>query len=132
MTSSGAVVPFSLSHLFGLFGLAQRRLLQQFRVNTRESFLRQEPPTHPLPFHHNMICIWTSRKTAHLRTYSPTHFANFSAVQACFIPLCHAPEEADSWSSSQWDICISGLFFIRSIFPSQRIGALMSLKSHYG
>lgn len=27
-------------------------------------------------------------------------------------PLCRAPEEADSSSSSQWDICISGLFFI--------------------
>lgn len=46
--------------------------------------------------------------------------------------LCRAPEEADSCSSSQWDICISGLYFIRSIFPSERRGTLMSLKSHYG
>lgn len=63
---------------------------------------------------------------------STNSFPNFSAVQTCFIPLCRAPEEADSCSSSQWDICISGLFFIRSIFPSQRKGTLMSLKSHYG
>lgn len=54
------------------------------------------------------------------------------AAQTWSIPLCHAPEEADSWSSSQWDISISGLFFILSIFHSQRRGTLMSLKSHYG
>lgn len=42
------------------------------------------------------------------------------------------PEEADSCSSSQWDICISVLFFITSIYPPQRRGTLMSFKSHYG
>lgn len=48
-----------------------------------------------------------------------------------FVSLCSTPEEADSCSSAQWDICISGLFFIRSIFPPQRRGTLMSLKSYY-
>lgn len=66
------------------------------------------------------------------QTHPLTHFPNFSAVQTCFIPLCNTPEDADSCSSSQWDICIAGLFFIRSIFPSQRRDTLMSLKSHYG
>lgn len=88
--------------------------------------------TSPLPLHHNMIYIWMSTQTAYLWNISTKSFPNFSAVQTCVIPLCRAPEEADSCSSSQWDICISGLFFIRSIFPSQRKGTLMSLKSHYG
>lgn len=47
--------------------------------------------------------------------------------------LCETlPKEADSCSSSQWDICISVLFFITSIYPPQRRGTLMSFKSHYG
>lgn len=77
-----------------------------------------------------MIYILTL--TANLWKESTNSFPNFSAVQTWSIPLCRAPEEADSWSSSQWDICISGLFFILSIFHSQRRGTLMSLKSHYG
>lgn len=43
-----------------------------------------------------------------------------------------AAEEADSSSSSQRDISISGLFSIPSIAPSQRRRTLKSLKSHYG
>lgn len=57
---------------------------------------------------------------------------NFSSVQTCFISLFHTPEEADSCSASQLDICIAGLFFIRSTFPSQKRRTLKSFKSHYG
>lgn len=76
--------------------------------------------------------IYILMLTAYLWKESTNSFPNFSAVQTWFILLCRAPEEADSCSSSQWDICISGLFFILSIFRSPRRGTLMSLKSHYG
>lgn len=92
-------------------------------------FFRLEPPQ---PF----ITTWFTSGFRHkqliFETYSLTHFPNFSAVQTRLNPLCRAPGEADSWSSSQWDICISGLFFIRSLFSPQRRGTLMSFKSHYG
>lgn len=71
--------------------------------------------------------------TAHLwKESTKSQFSKLLAAPTWSIPLCRAPEEADSWSSSQWDICISGLFFILSIFHSQKRGTLMSLKSHYG
>lgn len=89
------------------------------------SAARSEPPA-------SRYMIYILTLTANLWKESTNSFPNFLAVQTWSIPLCPAPEEADSWSSSQWDICISGLFFILSIFHSQRRGTLMSLKSHYG
>lgn len=76
--------------------------------------------------------IYSSTLTAHFWKESTNSFPNFWRSKLDLSLLCRAPGEADSWSSSQWDISISGLFFILSIFHSQRRGTLMSLKSHYG
>lgn len=102
------VIPLCSSFVLGPLSL----ILQQFHYNASEN--------HLFDSHHKQLIF---------AMHPPT---NFSSVQTCFISLFHTPGEADSCSASQLGICIAGLFFIRSTFPSQKRRTLKSFKSHYG